>query len=88
MRSVTPSIESAVSRLAPGFRALSIVVESAPVANPAIAEQALAEACRAVQQDDVPRAQAHWRHGMKPSAPSARRRNVPPVRRRRCASGC
>ena len=46
MRSVTPSIESAVSRLAPGFRALSIVVESAPVADPAVAEQALAEACR------------------------------------------
>ena len=44
MRSVTPSIESAVSRLAPGFRALSIVVESAPVADPAVAEQALAEA--------------------------------------------
>lgn len=59
MRSVTPSIESAVSRLAPGFRALSIVVESAPVANPAIAEQVLAEACQAVQQDDVPWAQAH-----------------------------
>ena len=39
MRSVTPSIESAVSRLAPGFRALSIVVESAPVADPAVAEQ-------------------------------------------------
>ncbi len=45
MRSVTPSIESAVSRTAPGFRALSIVVESAPVADPAVAEQALAEAC-------------------------------------------
>ncbi len=45
MRSVTPSIESAVSRPAPGFRALSIVVESAPVADPAVAEQALAEAC-------------------------------------------
>ena len=75
MRSVTPSIESAVSRLAPGFRALSIVVESAPVADPAVAEQALAEACLAVQQDDVPWAQAQ-------------RRNVPPVRRRRCASGC
>ncbi len=59
MRSVTPSIESAVSRLAPGFRALSIVVESAPVADPAVAEQALAEACPAVQQDDVPWAQAH-----------------------------
>ena len=44
MRSVTPSIESAVSP-APGFRALSIVVESAPVADPAVAEQALAEAC-------------------------------------------
>lgn len=54
MRRVTPSIESAVSRLAPGFRALSIVVESAPVADPAVAEQALAEACLAVQQDDVP----------------------------------
>ncbi len=89
MRSVTPSIESAVSRLAPGFRALSIVVESAPVADPAVAEQALAEACLAVQQDDVPSgASAPWRHGMKRSAPSARRRNVPPVRRRRCASGC
>ncbi|EPG9401211.1 TPA: hypothetical protein MIV73_16845 [Klebsiella pneumoniae] len=59
MRSVTPSIESAVSRLAPGFRALSIVVESAPVADPAVAEQALAEACLAVLQDDVPWAQAH-----------------------------
>lgn len=58
MRSVTPSIESAVSRTAPGFRALSIVVESAPVADPAVAEQALAEPA-AVQQDDVPRAQAH-----------------------------
>ncbi len=77
MRSVTPSIESAVSRLAPGFRALSIVVESAPVADPAVAEQALAEACLAVQQDDVPWAQRTWRHGMKRSAPSARRRNVP-----------
>ncbi|VDA26800.1 hypothetical protein BANRA_05313 [Klebsiella pneumoniae] len=61
MRSVTPSIESAVSRLAPGFRALSIVVESAPVADPAVAEQALAEACLAVQQDDVPgRKPAAW----------------------------
>ena len=30
-----------------------------------------------MQQDDVPRAQAHWLHGMKRSAPSARRRNVP-----------
>ena len=59
MRSVTPSIESAVSRLAPGFRALSIVVESAPVAAPAVAEQALAESCLAVQHDDVPWAQAH-----------------------------
>lgn len=88
MRSVTPSIESAVSRLAPGFRALSIVVESAPVADPAVAEQALAEACPAVQQDDVPWRKRTWRHGMKRSAPSARRRNVPLVRRRRCASGC
>ncbi len=77
MRSVTPSIESAVSRLAPGFRALSIVVESAPVADPAVAEQALAEACLAVQQDDVPGRKRTWRHGMKRSAPSARRRNVP-----------
>ncbi len=47
------------------------------MADPAVAEQALAEACSAVQQDDVPQAQAHWRHGMKRSAPSARRRNVP-----------
>lgn len=88
MRSVTPSIESAVSRLAPGFRALSIVVESASVANPAIAEQALAEACQAVQQDDVPWAQAHlaaWDEAFSAFGAKAKRT---PVRRRRCASGC
>lgn len=88
MRSVTPSIESAVSRTAPGFRALSIVVESAPVADPAVAEQALAEACLAVQQDDVPlgaSALAAWDEAFSAFGAKAKRT---PVRRRRCASGC
>ncbi|STU59041.1 B3/4 domain-containing protein [Klebsiella pneumoniae subsp. pneumoniae] len=78
MRSVTPSIESAVSRLAPGFRALSIVVESAPVADPAVAEQRWPRPAWRCSRMMCPGRKRTWLHGMKRSAPSARRRNVPP----------
>lgn len=59
MISVTPSIESSLADIAPGFRALSIVVEAAPVRDPQVAQQALDEACQAVQQHDFPWAEAH-----------------------------
>ena len=48
MDSFTPSIDPAVSDLAPGFRALSIVVDAAPLAQACIGETQLQAACRAV----------------------------------------
>lgn len=48
MLSVTPSIDPAVAQLAPGFRALSIVVQAAPITCPLIAGEALANACQTV----------------------------------------
>ncbi|WP_448310511.1 B3/B4 domain-containing protein [Pantoea sp. PGP6] len=59
MLSVDPSIDPAVFALAPGFRAMSIVVEAAPIAHPEIAEQALQRACRQVPEQDVEWADAH-----------------------------
>lgn len=55
----TPTINPELARIAPGFRALSIMVEAAPIAHPQIAADLLADACRAVQQQDVSWAQAH-----------------------------
>jgi len=59
MLSVDPSIDPAVFALAPGFRAMSIVVEAAPIADPEIAQQALQKACRQVLEQDVEWADAH-----------------------------
>lgn len=59
MISVTPSIASSIIDIAPGFRALSIVVEAAPVRHPQVAQVALQEACQAVGQYDFPWADAH-----------------------------
>lgn len=59
MLSVDPSIDPAVFALAPGFRAMSIVVEAAPVTHPEIAQQALQKACRQVLEQDVEWADAH-----------------------------
>ncbi|CAI0877103.1 B3/4 domain-containing protein [Serratia ficaria] len=59
MLAVIPSIDPAVTALAPGFRALSITVEAAPILNPEVAAQALARACRAVASDEAPWAEAH-----------------------------
>lgn len=49
MLSVLPLIDPAVAELAPGFRALSIVVEAAPLTRPEVARAALDHACKAVQ---------------------------------------
>ena len=59
MSLVTPSIDSRLAGLVPGFRALSILVEAAPITHPEVARAALAQACQQVLNDDVPWAEAH-----------------------------
>lgn len=59
MSLVTPSIDPRLAGIAPGFRALSILVEAAPITRPDVAPAALAHACQQVLNDDVPWAQAH-----------------------------
>lgn len=56
---VTPSIDPKIAALAPGFRALSIAVEAAPVVNPQVGRQALEYACHAVANGGAPWAEAH-----------------------------
>lgn len=54
-----PSIAPEIATLAPGFRALSILVEAAPITRPEVAEQALELACRAVAAGEPAWAEAH-----------------------------
>nr|WP_314602532.1 B3/4 domain-containing protein [uncultured Enterobacter sp.] len=59
MSLVTPSIDSRLAGIAPGFQALSILVEAAPITHPEVATAALAQACQQMLNDDVPLADAH-----------------------------
>lgn len=59
MKSVLPSIDPGIAALAPGFRALSITVVAGEIVNPAIADAALARACRGVTCDHAVWAEAH-----------------------------
>jgi len=59
MSLVTPSIDPRLTGIAPGFRALSILVEAAPITQPDVASAALAQACQQVLNDDVAWAEAH-----------------------------
>lgn len=59
MSLVTPSIDSRLAGIAPGFRALSILVEAAPITHPEVATAALAQACQQMLNDDVSWAAAH-----------------------------
>lgn len=59
MLSIHPSIDPAVFRIAPGFRAMSIAVEATPITRPEIASDALKSACQQVIKDDVVWAGAH-----------------------------
>jgi DNA/RNA-binding domain of Phe-tRNA-synthetase-like protein len=59
MSLVTPSIDPRLAGIAPGFRALSIVVEAAPIADPSVATAALVKACPQVVHDDHPWSDAH-----------------------------
>ncbi|HHA1787690.1 TPA: B3/4 domain-containing protein [Enterobacter ludwigii] len=59
MSLVTPSIDPRLTGIAPGFRALSILVEAAPITQPDVASAALVQACQQVLNDDVAWAEAH-----------------------------
>lgn len=54
-----PSIAPEIAVLAPGFRALSITLEAAPLTYPELAAQALEVACRAVGTAEAAWADAH-----------------------------
>jgi DNA/RNA-binding domain of Phe-tRNA-synthetase-like protein len=56
---IIPSIAPDVALLAPGFRALSLVVDAADITKPEIAHQLMARACLAVSNDEVPWAADH-----------------------------
>lgn len=60
MLSVSPSIDPAVASLAPGFRAVSIVVEAAPITNAHVGADWLAQACRTVQAGGAGWSEAHF----------------------------
>lgn len=59
MLSFSPSIDDAVTRIAPDFRALSILVENARVTEPGIGPAQLQAACQEVQHSLPAWAQAH-----------------------------
>ena len=59
MSLVAPSIDSRLVGIAPGFRALSIQVEAAPITQPEVAPAALAQVCQQMLNDDVPGAENH-----------------------------
>ncbi|MFS2222613.1 B3/4 domain-containing protein [Pantoea sp. B65] len=59
MLAVVPSIDPAIASLAPGFRALSIVVEAAAITDASVAGRALQRACNAVAAGEAPWAEAH-----------------------------
>lgn len=65
MVTVTPSIDPRIADIAPGFRAISLIVEAAPLVNPQAGEAALARACRELLANDAVWAHAHldaWAH--------------------------
>ncbi len=59
MSVVHPSIDPAITALAPGFRALSITVESTDIQALPIAEKMLEDACRHAVEQDFPWTDAH-----------------------------
>ncbi|WP_210434024.1 B3/4 domain-containing protein [Diaphorobacter sp. LR2014-1] len=56
---VTPRIEPAIAKLAPGFRALSLSVEASDIVRPKVGTEALLRAYQSVATADCPWAEAH-----------------------------
>lgn len=59
MLTVSPSIAPEIFHIAPGFRALSIYVEAAPVLHPDIGHKALQEACEVILAGEPEWAESH-----------------------------
>ncbi|MBB4865635.1 DNA/RNA-binding domain of Phe-tRNA-synthetase-like protein [Pseudomonas nitritireducens] len=59
MPPVTPLIDPAVAAIAPGFRALSITLQAAPLLHPELAQQALERACVALAAGEPAWGEAH-----------------------------
>ncbi|MFJ3263088.1 B3/4 domain-containing protein [Pseudomonas sp. NPDC086581] len=59
MQRVTPQIDPAIAAIAPGFRALSITLEAAPILHPEVAELALQRACAALAAGEPAWGDAH-----------------------------
>ena len=59
MLSVPPSIDARRAALAPGFRAISISVQAAPLIHPQVGENALTQACALVRAGESAWADAH-----------------------------
>ncbi len=58
-RPILPVIAAEVAALAPGFRALSLTVEAAPIVRPEIADRAVERACQALARGEPDWAEAH-----------------------------
>ena len=97
---ILPVIAAEVAALAPGFRALSLTVEAAPIVRPEIAGRAVERACQALARGEPDWAEAHlaaWaeafrRFGAKPqrtpcSAEALRKRALRGLLRTRLISG-
>lgn len=56
---ILPVIAAEVAALAPGFRALSLTVEAAPIVRPEIAGRAMERACQALARGEPDWAEAH-----------------------------
>lgn len=59
MLSVHPSIDPRIAELTPGFRAVSVVVEAAPIVNPGVAAEAMERAYQVVEAGTADWADAH-----------------------------
>lgn len=59
MFEVKPAIDARIAELAPGFRAISVVVNAAPIVNPDVAARALERAYEAVNANTSEWAEAH-----------------------------
>lgn len=59
MFSVSPSIDPRIASLAPGFRALSLSVNAAPIVNPDVAGEALSRACQSLLAGGAAWSEAH-----------------------------
>lgn len=88
MLTVCPSIHPAITALAPGFRALSIVVEAAPLRHAEVGAEALKAACEGISADSPRGLRRISPHGARCSKPLAPNPSAHPVQQKRYANAC